>query len=73
MSPELARKAVGQRGSVTGIWRLTGERVVCSANFVVELPNGHLSDVHRTHEHDSLAMVFAEVVVAAQRCRLETR
>ena len=63
------REALGPRGSVTGVFRLSGDRLVCSGNFVVELKNGHLTDVHRTHEHQSLAEVLNEVNDAAEAMR----
>lgn len=71
-SAERARSVLGPRGSVTGTWRLSGARLVCVGNFVVELPNGHLTDVHRTTDRDSLEEVLAEVrETALELCRAE--
>ena len=60
------RAAIGPRGSVVFNGRLTGDRVTLRANFVRELANGILGQLHATHDHDSLEKAFAEILQAVK-------
>jgi hypothetical protein len=60
------RAAIGPRGSVVFVGRLSGDSVRLRMNWVRELPNGHLSELRQTHEHDDLAGGFDEILQAVR-------
>jgi transposase-like protein len=60
------RAALGPRGSVVFVARLSGDAVRLRMNWVRELPNGHLSELHQTHEHERLEEGFAEILQAVR-------
>jgi hypothetical protein len=60
------RAAIGPRGSVVFVGRLSGDSVRLRMNWVREFPNGHLSELRSTHEHEDLECGFAEIVRAVR-------